>query len=405
MHAPTVIIPSLYLGWLDISDNALVAALADRGIKAILIPSPVVSASADGRRHPLLDDAARYMLAIQNESCTLGDIPDLPGQAAVVHARLAAMYDHYLSYLAATPTDLVLLIQGIEPNNAALRAAAIDLGRPLLALENTSWQRRMIWENISGTPTIQNLARNHYFRFKGNFPEAVLRQFAEDYFSDIREQKSPEHRSPAHALPAPSEKPTVLFLAQVLTDSSLIFGVNTWRSPLDLMLETASWCAESGYRLVIKLHPKECSGADPIFNRPYDRLTFRKMGESPHLRMALAACDAIVDSDNVYDTLALIATASVVVTMNSQAGLEAAMLNKPVITGRNAFYSDLGFTLDGCDPAALRASLLRAQSWRPSSSPLEFGYVFFQHYCAERSVHGAADLIVRQLGGQGSCTR
>jgi len=398
---PTVLVPAPYLHWLSVSHNALAAALAERGTRTIIAPPPSAITNNksinENQPHPLLENSARYILAIRNESCNLEGICDLTEQTAEIHRQLAAKYEYYRAHLEATPTDLVLLVQGIEPNNAALRAAAIDLGRSLLAIENTAWQRRMIWENIGGTPTIQSLAHNFYARFKGQFSKARLQQFAQHYFTDTLTHKSPEHRTPTQTLPPLCGKPVVLFLGQVLTDSALVFGRNIWKSPLDMMLEIALWCAEHDYQLVIKLHPKEHLGNDPIFNQPYNRLTYRKMCESKRLNATLSTCNAIVDSENIYDTMALITSASIVATMNSQAGLEAAMLGKPVVTGRNAFYANLGFTLDGSSPGALRSSLQQAPSWQPYASAVEFAYIFFEHYCVDRSVNGAASLILRQL--------
>lgn len=406
LRRPTVAIPAPYLHWLGMGHNALVAALAERGLGAYLVHPPEPSLPAAARQpapshypRQLLAEAARYMLAIKNECCAPDDVPGLDEQTEAVHALLAVKYAHYRARLESAPPDLVLLVQGIEPNNAALRAAAIDLGLPLLALENTASQRRMVWENIAGMPSIQNLARNFYYRFRGAFRDSMCRQFADRYFADLSSGKAAEHRTPQLTLPMFDHRPRVLFLGQVLTDSSLVFRTDGWRTPLEMMQETARWCTEQGQQLVIKLHPKEHLGADPIYNRPYNRLTWRKMSECAPLLAALRACGAIVDHDNAYDTHSLMGNAAIIVTMSSQAGLEAAMLGKPVITGGNPYYANIGFTLNGNNPDALRFSLQNALSWQPNASASEFGYIFFEHYCVERSVSGLADLILHHQCG------
>jgi capsule polysaccharide modification protein KpsS len=79
--------------------------------------------------------------------------------------------------------------------------------------------------------------------------------------------------------------------------------------------------------LVIKCHPKESTGADQIFKKPYNNLLYRHLEKNDLLRSE----HIIIDHNNKYDTSNLIHGAKAVVTVNSQTGLEAAAQGRPVI--------------------------------------------------------------------------
>lgn len=65
----------------------------------------------------------------------------------------------------------------------------------------------------------------------------------------------------------------------------------------------------------------------------------------------------VFDADNSLDTYAAIRAAACVVTMNSQAGIEAAALGVPTIVSARAHFARCGFTFDGSTPVTLADSL------------------------------------------------
>ena len=78
---------------------------------------------------------------------------------------------------------------------------------------------------------------------------------------------------------------------------------------------------DSGLSLVIKCHPKDINGQDPVLRQPYNRLLSRKLTNAiPSLPDHVQ-----IDDENRWDTSSLMENADCVVTMNSQAGLEAAL--------------------------------------------------------------------------------
>mgnify|MGYP003654762379 CR=1 FL=1 len=79
-----------------------------------------------------------------------------------------------------------------------------------------------------------------------------------------------------------------------------------------------------------------------------------------------------------------------VVTVNSQAGLEACLFNKPVLTYSKGFYSNLGFTHDYSSKRDLRYLITNLiangdVSNRSIAEAKLFFYVFYEEYCIVRS--------------------
>ncbi len=145
----------------------------------------------------------------------------------------------------------------------------------------------------------------------------------------------------------------------------------------------------------MKLHPKEQSGLNTVDGRPYDRLTYRKIQQDASLLAQLDAIGATIDSDNLLDTYDLIDRCAVAVTVNSQAGLEAAIRGKPVVVCGDAFFAGLDFTWDAPHPAFLAPALAGACG---STSPQtdvarEFAYIFFEKYCCPKTAATLLQLI------------
>ncbi|MFM7928721.1 MAG: hypothetical protein ACKO9Q_13510, partial [Pirellula sp.] len=61
--------------------------------------------------------------------------------------------------------DAAVIVQGFEPSNAFIRAAAIRQRIGTLALENTMLSDRLLWDSVSGIIPNRNLAKNYYWRY------------------------------------------------------------------------------------------------------------------------------------------------------------------------------------------------------------------------------------------------
>ena len=301
----------------------------------------------------------------------------------------------------------MVLLQGYEPSNAVARIAAQHLGIPFLALENSALSNRMLWDNVSGITTNRNLAKNYFWRHKNSVSDEMVIHYCDELIANTKDLKSAEHTSPGeHRSVAAEARPSVLFLGQVFTDSSVLFGLNRWNSPVEIIEQCAHWCKANQYDLIIKLHPKESNGVNPIDCEPYRSLTSRKIKACETLSRLISKNDFVIDHDNRFDTYELIQNSELVVTLNSQSGLEAAFRDKPVVVCGDAFYGNLGFTIDASAPQYFESAMTIARESakdhidHPISRSMQaqrFTYIFFEKYCRPKSVDGLLQLIEDSL--------
>lgn len=395
-----VAIPGYFLHWLGIPPKSLVAGCRAEGIRC---ESFIGNDSKDlsdlkSKKLPFPHSLEESLLYLR---CVLTD--SLPGEEMTIREEqlcegrrlLAARYAHCMSVFSQNLPDMVITVQGIEPHNAAARAAAHRLGIPVLALENTAVATRMIWDSISGITTNKNLARSFYWRYQDSIQAKESDDYCEELIANTRHLKSDEHTSPRTHREICTDRPFVLFLGQVYTDSSVVFGLRSWSSPIEALQKCVEWCERKNYGLVVKLHPKEFSGRNTIDNRLYDRLTYRKILATPLLMEGLSRIDATIDGKNELDTYDLIEGCRIAVTINSQSGLEAAIRGKQVVCCGDAFYCGLDFTCDASSPAYFSAAMEQANQMLDSAvtkKARRFAYIFFHHYCREKSARSIVQL-------------
>jgi hypothetical protein len=284
--------------------------------------------------------------------------------------------------------------QGYAVSAYACRSYGISHARRVVALENTSNKNLFVWDDVSGITVNANLARNIFQRYADLVNPAETERMCNAHLSALTEMKSADHLAGTATLSC--DTPYVLILGQVLTDSSLVFGTTAGWGPLDVIQATLKACQALGHTVVVKLHPKESNGLTPITDMPYNRLTYRRLqAELPFLQRDRV----VIDDDNRYDTYALIQQAAVVVTINSQAGLEAALLEKPVVVCGRSFYAGIGFTFDCNDADSLLDALRRAVAMTPQEQASRtklakrFGAIYLSKYCATKSARTIARTI------------
>lgn len=370
--------------------------------------------------NPLLQDAARYATCVQADVLPCewtAEIGALYVQwCRLLECRFQAMR---LEFQQARP-DLVLLVQGFEPHNAVARAVALELGIRVLALENTSRSDRLLWDDVTGLSG-RNASQQTYWRYKGSVGHAIYQDYCEQLIDATKRLKSAEHQSPdgvgscssdsapaARQMKQTQARPYVLFLGQVYTDSSQVFGLRQWESPLEVLRGLVDWCEANDVGLVLKLHPKEATGVNPVDNRNYNLLTYQKIQSDTNLIARLNSVGAVIDHDNQLDTYQLIDQAAVAVTVNSQSGLEAAIRGIPVVVCGDANFGGLGFTFDAPQVEFLAVAMklaLESGTTRdlvPAALPRtdlarEFTYLFFEKYCRPKTTGGLLDLVRERL--------
>lgn len=305
----------------------------------------------------------------------------------------------YEEFSKARPLAIVVF-QGHFISEHLLRLVAIKESIPVFSVERTAHKDRLIFEPISGVTVNRNSAKSHYWRYSDALPNGVFEKYADELIRSTKAQKQSEHRSPDKAFEGAGNRRTLLFLGQVYTDSSLLFGIRGYENPCHVFNDVVSWCKDHDYFAVFKLHPKESSGVDPVSHREYRSLTRRKWEKSADLRGLIESGVMMIDSDNEFDTYSMIDQSDLVVTINSQAGLEAAIRGKSVVVNSGAFYAGLGFTFDFQTQRTLYAALSDASEAsgelkkRNLSASRMFIYTFYERFCIPFSAQSLAKKIL-----------
>jgi len=398
------------IGFLRLNINRLQLAALIRGVQLIWFdPAERQKREAKvellGAEAPSCSDQLRfveYSVAVTAE-CQLPDVRRIleagDGNCKEYAERARIVMKLMQQDLARIKPSLILVVQGFGVYAVAARECAIKAELPLLALENTALKNKIIWEPISGVTVNRNIARSMFHRYTDFVVPKTAQAFCEDVVMRTKQNKQDEHASPDRQWVKASGRPVVLYLGQVYTDSSLLYGCYEGLYPEDVVRSLTDWCAANGADLVLKLHPKEATGADAVTNRPYDKLTMRKLNLEFDGEDVLSQPWVTIDSDNQLDTYGLIEAADVVVTINSQAGLEAAIRGKNVITSGRCFYGGLGFTSDVTSrdgfAAAIGAALECGYSEEKHHLAQKFFYIFFEKYCVNQTTNAVVSLIRR----------
>lgn len=395
--------------WFDFPRKSLTRALLKKGIFTIDPEHPGWETTVNSGEKQLTTreavSLAQYPVCIELES-TPAELKTIP--QARVHAatqkhqekiqNLASRIGNAFEYF---DPNAIAIVQGYDSLNAVSRCLAIRQNLPLLSLENTAVSDRMLWDNLSGITTNRNLAKNYYWRFRETISEEVAHAYCEQLITNTKSKKLAEHASPEKPFQkARNNRPNVLFLGQVYTDSSVLFGIGEWKTPIALIKQLAKLAHAMDFNLWIKLHPKEMTGFSPVINQPYDKLTWRKLSSDAEFSNFLKTNDRVmIDHENEYDTYALMKSADVAVTLNSQAGLEAAIRGIPTVVAGEAFYSNLRFTLDAPYPEILEVQLKRALGMKETeraeltTDAKIFTQIYFEKYCINKSPTELAKLV------------
>jgi hypothetical protein len=277
-----------------------------------------------------------------------------------------------------------IIFHGHMVVDACLLALSKRYQVPYLCIEATANKDRIVWDNVSGKVITYNMARNFFYKYDSLYHTKKVDDYCNSFINNIFSKKRDEHIASTQEKVVSVKKPFILFVAQVYNDASQLFTLDENISSPEEVIECVTNVArEIDCDLIIKLHPKEFNGKDPITREPYDHITYKRIKhlESEH---------TIIDYNNSYNTFELIKQSKMVVTVNSQAGLEACLFNKPVLTYSKGFYSNLGFTYDySCkrDLRHLITNLIANEDTinRSLDEAKLFFYVFYEKYCIVRS--------------------
>lgn len=387
---------SLFSGWFGLEKRSFQKCLLQAGILPWdLGTTPKRARSESGLSSGELRHLALYPCCIEAE-VTPVEMDEVAGADLLrtkwmekleeQGALIAGLFDEF------DPTE-VAIVQGYESQNALARLIALKRGLPVMAFENTALKDRLLWDDHSAITTNRNLAANFFWRHVDHTSSREAREYCEDLILRTKSSKSAEHSTPEEQIDAGGiDGPVVLFLGQVYTDSSILYGIGPWESPVRVLKELMRMAARGDFTLIVKLHPKEMQGVAPITHQPYNKLTHRRLLEDSEVLELARDEDRIrIDHDNRFDTYGLIDLADAVVTVNSQAGLESAIRDRPVILCGHAFYGGLGFTHEATEPHLLAPQVHHVLGIDPARRGEEtdkarrFTKIYFENYCLPKT--------------------
>ena len=274
-----------------------------------------------------------------------------------------------------------LLFHGYDVISNVMRKVSIINDIDTYTFEVTLNKEKIIWDNVSCIPTNKNLAKNYFWRYESLIDDGICENYRKKFLLDVKNKKINEHISSNNQL-----NKTILFLAQVYVDSSIIFGINNFRTPIHLINDIIEYSLNNDLELIIKLHPSE-TYSEYLKDR---ELTYKKLIKSKFAEEI---------NDNKYDTYSLIDRADVCVTINSQAGLESLLKGKEVILCGESFYGGLGFTYDAYDKQDLYfyfdRIILKENRRNNIRRISKFFYIFNEFYCINKNALSILELLKR----------
>jgi hypothetical protein len=322
-------------------------------------------------------------------------------QAVFNHtASLLNLYDAYFDFYKPA---CVVYPQGYMLTASILRHLAQKHDIPTIALENICDPTRLLYETETGISVTHNSVASRFNAIRDTLNKEQAESYWASYYAQIKSQRHGEHQSPDTTLfitKDHTQQKIITFLAQVGTDSSVLFGLKNFKSQIDLIIETAQQTLDQGHIFVLKLHPKEKTGQRPIDYQPYNQLTLRHLQSHPDYATLEQNPHFMIDRDNQYDTYQLIEQSDACITINSQSGLEAACMGKPVIVCGDCAYSLQGFTWDGTNSDKLRnciTDILSNDTLKTHTDLARLFFYHYTHYCAiERTPEALTRFIVDQ---------
>lgn len=401
-----ILIDKKHINWLGIEQSSIEKCLARKWLNAKFFePDAKNNLFLNISSDFYMSDAITYLICNELE-CQPKELhnygADIDNLISCSKEQASFVFSQAQYTISKIKPRCVILVQGYTMESAALRAACIENSIPFIVLENTARNDKILWENFSGINVNQNLAANYYWRYRDSIKPDIFNLYHQTYIKNQKAFKSSEHITPTKPYLSIDKKPLLTWIGQVYTDSSVIFGLNPgFKTPVDCIKTLLLFALEHDCRVFLKMHPKEYLGINP-FQKSYNCLTARK------LRADIEVLDLInklgdrvtFDDQNYFDTYSVIEASKLVVTINSQAGLESTIRNIPTILCGRAFYGNLGFTRDAYGPEELLASIGSCVNNDVDFSLNEarcFNYIFFEKYCIFKSPDALSDLVSRML--------
>ncbi len=315
--------------------------------------------------------------------------------------RAIEITDDLNNKIKSIKPNLIIYLQGyiLETNIARQLAKLYKI--KTIALELTFNPYRIILETISGIAVNKTSAKSLFWNYENSILNKEIDKWFNENWNSIQSNKHHDHISSKNPLNE-TRNIDILYLGQVYTDSSSIYGLNKNLVNQETIISNLIQIAkEMNLNLLVKLHPKENEGLDPVNLSPLNKLTWRKLNL---LNLDLSANPLVkIDYKNEYNTEKLIANSKIIITINSQAGLEAAIKGKVVILCGSSFYDNLNFTntIHNYDELLniIKNINLNKQELFYHNQDLakRFAYIYFKYFCVSKNTKSIVNKIETML--------
>jgi len=313
--------------------------------------------------------------------------------------------------------DAVLVFQGGVFDSRCVVESAARRGIRTIAVETSFIGNMALVDSLSGI-----IVNRHTLAARGStLCEARFHDIALDpvaFWQKSLCDKGDHHRTGGaspDSLRLPADRKVLLVIGQVAADASITLDSPLYRSSAYLIAHTVDIAErQPDWHVVARLHPKEAWHLDRRNDpdAPGEYLWDNTLRELRALHLDKHPNLTIVSGPEM-STYELMQRACVGVTINSQAGLEMALLGKPVVTTGRCFYAQNGFTWDVGRRELLEPALVAAMDGGITPGETARLHAFcrylFGHYLlpidpqhAARKVHRIAEVLgVAGLGQEG----
>lgn len=297
--------------------------------------------------------------------------------------------------------DTIVIFQGYFLESAIVRQLQKRYQFMLCVLECTFVSDRLICENISGN-AVNRTSASAYFEkdYPANYwiePSSI--DLYNKFITTKTVGKISDHCSPPRSFEwSVKSQKRILFLAQCFTDSSLVFGETKGYSSVEIIQSLREYALRREMQLFIKLHPKEANGFNTLGNM-YNKLTYRRLIQADAVSVHSRPDLIMYDDENTYSTAALMQDCDVVITINSQSGLEALAAGKEVVLCGRAFYDFLrcAWIVQDCRQLEATLNLILNEGVRLNNQPKSclFAFNYLNSFCIPKN---AGSIMERLLG-------
>ncbi len=251
----------------------------------------------------------------------------------------------------------ILITQGTTYASRCVLEIAQRLKITTVAIENSFAGDRFFADNSSGIILNRHaMCMQIWSRASSRVLTCNQKKKLHDEIEKLYKKKGPEHlTNNTHGINYVKEKFNIkvnrkiaLLLGQVNSDASIIMDSTVFANVVDYIKTTINYFEQSDneWYLIVRLHPYEAYGINNSSLsgqfKKHDNLTYKTL-----------VAHGYVGSQNYcllegqdYATDELIKGAELCMTINSQAGLEALLMGKPLVTAGRAIYSGKGYTID-----------------------------------------------------------